>query len=439
MRRSEMIFSREYEAMDREDLEQLQLERLQATLNRVYRNVAAYRKALDDEKIDIEKLKSLDELKYLPFTTKEDLRKSYPYDAFAVPLRDVVRIHSTSGTTGKPIVVGYTKTDLANWASMIARVLTAAGITNQDFVQVAFGYNLSTAGLGFHYGAEKIGASVIPSSNEDVRRQLLIMRDYKSTALIGTPGYALHLASVMAESGINPETLYLKTGLLGAEPWSANLRTQIEESLHIHAYDNYGLSEIIGPGVSFECSEKSGLHINEDHFIVEVIDPGTLQPVDEGESGELVFTTITKQGFPLIRYRTGDISSLIPGECPCGRTLKKMARVSGRTDDMIIVEGINVFPSQIEEVLLEVEGVEPHYRIVLDRKAGLDYMEIQIEVSDALPALDETKALQRFSSRVEKHLTTSLGFSPKITLVEPKTIERSDGGKMSRVIDRRND
>lgn len=433
-----MMYSREYETMDREDLGQLQLERLQSTLNRVYRNVAAYRKALDNEKIDIEKLKSLDELKFLPFTTKEDLRKSYPYDAFAVPLRDIVRIHSTSGTTGKPIVVGYTKADLSNWASMIARVLTAAGITNQDFVQVAFAYNLSTAGLGFHYGAEKIGASVIPSSSEDVRRQLLIMRDYKSTALIGTPGYALHLASVMAEMDLSPENLHLKKGLFGAEPWSTNLRTQIEESLQISAYDNYGLSEIIGPGVAFECAEQSGLHVNEDHFIVEVIDPETLQPVSPGERGELVFTTITKQGFPLIRYRTGDISAIIPEVCACGRTLEKIEKISGRTDDMIIVEGINVFPSQIEEVLLQVEGVEPHYRIVLDRKAGLDFMEIQVEVSDALPSFDETRALQQFSNRVEEHLTTSLGFSPKVTLVEPKTVERSDGGKMSRVIDKRN-
>jgi phenylacetate-CoA ligase len=432
-----MMFSREYEAMDREDLAQLQLERLQTTLNRVYRNVSAYRKALDNAKIDIEKLKSLSDLKYLPFTTKEDLRESYPYDAFAVPLRDIVRIHSTAGTTGKPIVVGYTKTDLANWASLVARVLTAAGIDGHDFVQVAFAYNLSTAGLGFHYGAEKIGASVIPSSSEDVRRQLLIMRDYKSTALVGTPGYALHLGSVIKEMGLHPDELFLKTGLFGAEPWSANLRSQIEESLHITAYDNYGLSEIIGPGVAYECSERSGLHINEDHFIVEVIDPETLEPVGPGVDGEIVFTTITKQGFPLIRYRTGDRTQLFDSVCPCGRTSLRMDRVSGRTDDMIIVEGVNVFPSQIEEVLLDVEGIEPHYRIVLNREAGLDVMEIQVEVSKELPILDETKELQRFQSTIEQHLTTSLGFSPKINLVEPKTLERSNGGKMIRVIDRR--
>lgn len=431
------MYSREYEAIDREDLAQLQLERLQTTLNRVYRNVAGYRKALDAEKIDVEKLKSVDDLRFLPFTTKDDLRKSYPYDAFAVPLRDIVRIHSTSGTTGKPIVVGYTKADLANWSSLIARVLTAAGITNHDFVQIAFSYNLSTAGLGFHNGAEKIGASVIPSSNEDVRRQLLIMRDYKSTALISTPGYALHLGSVIEESGLHPDDLFLRTGLFGAEPWGTNLRNQIEESLHITAYDNYGLSEIIGPGVAYECVERNGLHINEDHFIVEIIDPESLDPVPPGEKGELVFTTITKQGFPLIRYRTGDISASIRGGCPCGRSLQRLERISGRTDDMIIVEGINVFPSQIEEVLLDVEGIEPHYKIVLDRIEGLDTMEIQVEVSKELPVLDETRELQKFLSTIETHLTTSLGFTPKVVLVEPKTLERSSGGKMRRVIDKR--
>ncbi|MBT3275080.1 MAG: phenylacetate--CoA ligase [Spirochaetales bacterium] len=432
-----MMFSREYESMDRQDMEQLQLERLQSTLNRVYKNEAAYKQILDEQKIDIEKLKSLDELEYLPFTTKDDLRKSYPYDAFAVPLRDIVRIHSTSGTTGKPIVVGYTKADLSNWASMIARVFTAAGISNHDFVQVAFSYNLSTAGLGFHYGAEKIGASVIPSSNEDIRRQLLIMRDYKSTALVSTPGYALHLGSVLQESGIHPDELFLNIGLFGSEPWSVNLRSQIEDSLHITAYDNYGLTEVIGPGVAFECAERDGLHINEDHFVVEVVDPKTLKPVPPGEKGELVFTTITKQGFPLIRYRTGDISALISGECKCGRTLQRMERVSGRNDDMIIVEGINVFPSQIEEVLLEVEGIEPHYQIVLDRNEGLDTMEIQVEVSKDLPLLDETRELQKFIQRIDTHLSVSLGFSPKITLVEPKSIQRSSGGKMKRVIDHR--
>ena len=434
-----MMYSREFEAMDREDLEQLQLERLQSTLNRVSRNDASYKKSLDAESIDVDKLKSLSELQYLPFTTKDDLQRSYPYDAFAVPLRDIVRIHSTSGTTGKPIVVGYTKTDLTHWASLVGRVLTAAGITNHDFVQIAFSYNLGTAGLGFHYGAEKIGASVIPSSNEDILRQILIMKDYKSTALVSTPGYALHLGTVLSESGIHPDELNLATGIFGSQPWSEGLRSEIETSLHITAYDNYGLSEIIGPGVSFECSERSGLHISEDHFIVEVINPDTLAPVAVGDSGELVFTTITKQGFPLIRFRTGDISSLAPEPCSCGRTLVRMKRVAGRIDDMIIVEGVNVFPSQIEEVLLEAEGVEPHYRIVLGRIDGLDTMEVQVEVSKDLPAFDKAGELLNFRKKIEDHLTINLGFTPKVTLVEPKTLQRPNGGKLKRVVDIRDE
>lgn len=432
-----MMFSREHEAMDRADLEQLQLERLQSTLHRVSRNVAAYRAALDAAGIDVEKLRSLADLRYLPFTTREDLSASYPYDAFAVPLRDIVRIHSTSGTTHKPLVVGYTKTDLQHWSSLVARVLTAAGISNQDFVQIAFPYHLGTAGLGFHYGAEKIGASVIPASSEEIKRQILVMRDYKSTALVGTPGYALHLSNAICEASIHPDELFLKTGVFGSEPWSIALRTEIEESLHITAFDNYGLSEIIGPGVAFECAERNGLHINEDHFIVEVIDPETTEPVPDGTPGELVFTTITKQGFPVIRYRTGDISALIPGECTCGRTLRRMERVSGRTDDMIIVEGNNVFPTQIEAALLEAEGAEPHYRIILRREAGLDTMEVQVEVSSAIPDLDETGEIIKFKQNVKDRLTTSLGFSPKVSLVEPKTLERSSGGKLNRVVDER--
>ncbi len=432
-----MIYSPEYESMDRGELEQLQLERMQATLRRVYRNVAAYRRSLDEANVDIDRIKTVGDLKYLPFTTREDLRESYPYDAFAVPLRDVIRIHSTSGTTAKPLVVGYTKRDLETWAMLVARVLAAAGVGNQDFVQVAFHYSLNTAGLGFHYGAEKLGASVIPASNEDVERQILIMRDYKSTALASTPGFALHVAAVLEERDIHPEELNLKVGLFGAEPWSEALRPQIEESLRLSAYDNYGLSEIIGPGVAFECPEKQGLHINEDHFIAEVVDPDTSEPVPPGERGELVFSTITKQGFPLIRYRTGDISSIIPGECSCGRTFTRMEKVSGRTDDMIIIEGVNVFPSQIEEILLEIEGIEPHYSIVLDRKEGLDTMELRVEVSKDFPVLDVAGRLLTFRRKVEEHMAQRLGFTPIVSLVEPKSIERSSGGKIKRVIDKR--
>ena len=432
-----MIYNQEYETMGREDLKQLQLERLQATLNRVYRNVAFYRQSFDDHGIDVEKIRSVRDLGSLPFTTKEDLRKSYPYDMFAVPLRDVVRIHATSGTTGKPIVVGYVKNDIAIWSSLIARILTAVGITNQDFVQIAFKYGLTTAAFGFHYGAEELGASVIPSSSEDVQRQLLIMKDYKTSALISTPGYALHIATVLRDMGIHPDELYLKVGLFGAEPWSENLRAKIEDQLHIRAYDNYGMSEIIGPGVAFECEERSGLHINEDHFIVEVVDPKTFEPVKKGEEGELVFTTITKQAFPLIRYRSGDISTLIEEPCPCGRTLRKMNRVSGRTDDMIIVEGINVFPSQIEQVLLQVEGMVPHYQIILYRERGEDAMEIQVEVPEHLPFGDEIGKLQDFKDTIQSHLNVSLGVKTRVTLVEAKSLSRSTGGKMKRVIDKR--
>ena len=432
-----MIYSREYETMHREDLEQLQIERLQATLNRVYRNVAFYKHAFDEHSIIPSEIRSMDDFGRLPFTTREDLRKSYPYDMFAVPLRDIVRIHATSGTTGKPIVVGYTRNDINIWAALVARVLTAAGITNQDFVQIAFNYSLVTGGFGFHYGAEKIGASVIPSSIEDIRKQIIIMRDYKTSALVSTPGYALHIASVFEDTGIHPEELSLRTGIFGSEPWSENLRAQIEQGLHITAYDNYGSSEIMGPGVSFECEERKGLHINEDHFIVEVIDTESMAPVKAGEDGELVLTTITKQGFPLIRYRTGDISHLITEPCSCGRTTVRMSRVSGRTDDMLIVEGVNFFPSQIEEALLQIEGIEPHYLIILNREAGVDIMEIQVEVPEELPFMDDLGKLQQFKTTVQDKLNIALGIKVKVTLVEPKTIGRSTCGKMNRVIDKR--
>lgn len=432
-----MIYSREYETMSGSDLNQLQLERLQATLNRVYRNVAFYKHSFDNQNVNIEKIKSVQDLRHLPFTTKENLRESYPYDMFAVPLRDVVRIHSTSGTTGTPIVVGYTRNDINIWSSLVARVLTAAGITSQDFVQIAFRYGLFTGGFGFHYGAEKIGASVIPSSAEDVRKQITIIKDYKTTSLISTPGYALHIAVLLEEQNIHPEELFLKSGIFGAEPWSESLRAQIEEKLHIDAYDNYGLSEIMGPGVSFECSEKKGLHVNEDHFIVEIIDAETQEPLGFDEEGELVFTTITKQGFPLVRYRTGDISSLVEEPCACGRTLVRMNRISGRTDDMMIVEGNNIFPMQIEQILLDMEGAAPHYQIILKREEGLDAMEIKLEISERLASFDEVRGLQKIEEQVSDRIHRELGIQAKVNLVEPMTIRRSEGGKLARVVDLR--
>ena len=432
-----MIYDRERETMSRRELEQLQIERLQATLNRVYRNVSFYRNLYDAEGIDIDAVRSLEDLARLPFTTKDDLRKSYPYEAFAVPLRDIVRIHSTSGTTGRPVVVGYTRNDLKIWSSLVARVLSAAGVTSHDFVQVAFDYGLSTGGFGFHGGAEEIGASVIPYSGEDVLKQIQVMRDYRTTTLVSTPGYALHVASLLEETGRSAQELNLSIGLFGSEPWSENLRKDIESRLKLEAYDNYGLSEIIGPGVAFECEERAGLHVNEDHFILEIIDPETLEAVPPGTSGELVFTTITKQGFPLIRYRTGDISALVEGDCSCGRTTVRIERISGRTDDMVIVDGRNILPSHIEEVLFEIEGVEPHFQIVLTREEGLDQIELKVEATPNFLDFDEIRKVQDFQETVGQHLVSELGIHARITLVEPMSMKRPTGGKAERVLDRR--
>jgi len=432
-----MIYSRESETMPREDLEQLQVERLQMTLHQVYKNVAFFRALYDKKGIDISSVKSLADLASLPLTGKEDLRKSYPYQAFAVPLRDIVRIHSTSGTTGTPIVAGYTKHDLNIWSHLTARVLSAAGLTGHDLIQIAFSYSQSTGGLGFHYGAEEIGASVIPASGEEILKQIRIMKDYRSSALISTPGYALHLLSVLQEQGMSPQELNLRVGIFGSEPWSEALRSEIESRLKIETFDNYGLSEIIGPGVAFECEHHNGLHVNEDHFIPEVIDPATGKVLAEGETGELVFTTITKQGFPLVRYRTGDISSIMPGTCPCGRTGRRIQRISGRSDDMIIVDGNNLFPSQIEALLFEIEGVEPHFQIILKRTEGLDDIELRVEAAGGVFEFDEVREVQKFQEKIRHTLITSLGLHAKITLVEPKGLGRSTGDKVQRVIDRR--
>jgi phenylacetate-CoA ligase len=426
--------------MDREDLAQVQIERLQSALTRARRNVAFYRGAFEKEGVDIEEVRKASDLARLPFTTKEDLRKCYPYDMFAVPLRDIVRMHSTSGTTGTPVVVGYTRNDIKNWTECMARVLTAGGVNEHDIVQVAFAYGLFSGGLGFHYGAERIGASVIPSSAAGPEKQCLILRDFMTSALACTPSFALAVAGALSDLGIKPGELPLRVGFFGAEPWSESLRAQLEEKLHITALDNYGLTEVLGPGVSFECGEKSGLHVNEDHFIVEVIDPETLSPVAEETEGELVFTTITKEGFPLIRYRTGDLATLSSGPCGCGRTLARMSRVHGRIDDLIIMGDVKVFPLQIEHILAESQGVEPHYEIVIDRVDGRDTLEVRVEISETLPELDEMKTLERIKERIVIKLDTLLGVQAKVTLVEPRTIAaetRSIGGKVRRVVDKR--
>ena len=429
------IWEPEYECMRREDLQALQLERLQATLRRVYQNVPFYWQLFDRLKFLPDNFKSLEDLKRLPFTRKSDLRDSYPYGMFAVPLREVVRIHSSSGTTGKPTVVGYTRNDIRIWSDLVARFLAAGGVTKDDVVQISFGYGLFTGGFGLHYGAERIGASVIPVSAGNTQRQIMIMQDFRTTALVCTPTYALYLAEVMAEMNVDPKSIALRVGLFGSEPWSENMRREIEEKLSVLATDNYGLSEVIGPGVAGECERKNGLHLFEDHFYPEIIDPETGEVLPYGEEGELVLTTLTKEAFPLIRYRTGDVSRLNPAPCRCGRTSIRMARVSGRTDDMLIIRGVNVYPSQIEQVLLEIDGTEPHYQIIVDRTGALDELEVQVEVGEGL-FFDEMKKQRQLVEEIEEKLRSALSLSAKVKLVEPKTITRYEG-KAKRVLDKR--
>jgi phenylacetate-CoA ligase len=421
--------------MAEDELRQLQLERLQSTMHRVAKNVRFYKNLFKEKGISPSDITDLSDLSKLPFTEKGDLRENYPYGMFAVPLRDVVRIHSSSGTTGKPTVVGYTKRDLDHWAELVARFLTAGGVTREDVVQVAFGYGLFTGAFGLHYGAEKIGASVIPTSSGNTKKQIMIMQDYKTTALVCTPSYALYLADMMEDMNIEPKSLSLKWGLFGAEAWSDKMRDQIESRLPVTATDNYGLSEIMGPGVAAECILKNGLHCFEDSFIFEIIDPETLEPVAEGEKGELVITTVHKEAFPLIRYRTRDITRFLSGACPCGRTGRRLEKFHGRTDDMLIIRGVNLFPSQIEDILMKVEGVEPHYMIIVDRKDNLDYMEIQVEINEKVMT-DEVQGLQVLQENIQKEIRDMYQVSAKVKLVEPKSIARFEG-KAQRVIDKR--
>lgn len=430
-----MYWEPEKESMDRGELEQLQLERLQETLARVYMNVPFYRRKFDEAGIDPDDFRSIEDLKRLPFTTKEDLRDNYPYGLFAVPLREVVRIHASSGTTGMSTVVGYTKNDIRTWSNLVARVLTAGGVTKDDVVQIAFGYGLFTGGFGLHYGAERIGASVIPISSGNTSRQIKIMQDFKTTALVSTPSYALLIADTMIEAGVNVNALSLKYGLFGAEPWSEGMRQEIQQKLKIIATDNYGLSEVMGPGVAGECLERKGLHINEDHFIAEIVSPDTLEPLPPGDTGELVITTLTKEAFPVIRFRTRDLARLLPEPCSCGRRFRRMSRVMGRTDDMLIIKGVNVFPSQIENILLDIEGTEPHYQIIVDRKGALDGVTVLVEVSEVI-FFDEMRKQNELISLIRRRLASELGISVEVKLVEKKTLERSEG-KAKRVIDMR--
>lgn len=431
-----MIYDIEYETMPREALEFIQLKRLKATVERLNATVPFYQKKFKESGINPAKINSLKDLQSFPFTTKQDLRDNYPFGMFSVPMDNVVRIHASSGTTGNPTVVGYTERDIRTWSELMARALSAGGGGVGDIVHNAYGYGLFTGGLGVHYGAEKLGATVIPVSGGNTKRQIIIMKDFKPTIITATPSYTLYLAEVAKEMGIDFKDLSLKSGIFGAEPWSENMRKELEETLDIDAVDIYGLSEVMGPGVAIECIEaKQGLHIFEDHFIAEIIHPETGEVLPYGETGELVFTTITKEAFPIIRYRTRDITSLTKEPCVCGRTHVRMSRVSGRSDDMLIIRGVNVFPSQIESVLMKTEEIEPHYQLVVDREDKLDKLTVNVEVSDRMFS-DEIKHLQGLEKKLSSDIKEYLGVSATVKLVEPKAIARSQG-KAVRVIDNR--
>ena len=431
-----MFWDRTGETMPREELEKLQLARLRDTVARVYERVPFYRELLRRAGCEPGDIKSLDDLRRLPFTTKEDLRENYPFGLFAVPLEDVVRVHASSGTTGKPCVVGYTQRDIETWADLMARALTMGGATRGDVIQNAYGYGLFTGGLGIHYGAERIGATVVPVSGGHTKRQLMLMQDFGSTILTCTPSYTLYMAEEAQAAGIDLKGLKLKSGIFGAEPWSENMRREIEARWPLKAYDIYGLSEVMGPGVAMECEVRQGLHVFEDHFLPEIIDPTTGQTLPYGQTGELVFTTLTKEAFPLLRYRTRDISALYPEPCPCGRTHVRMARITGRTDDMLIIRGVNVFPSQIESVLLGLGYTEPHYLLVVDRQARrLDELEVWVELSEGM-FTDAVRGLEELEQRIAHELDSVLGIRARVKLVEPRTIPRSEG-KARRVVDRR--
>lgn len=429
------IWNRHFECMNRDELRNVQGERLRDTVERVYFHVPYYRQKMQERGLGPENIHSLDDLSKLPFTTKNDLRDNYPFGLFASPMSEIVRLHASSGTTGKPTVVGYSRKDIATWSEVMARTLYSAGATRDDFIHIAFGYGLFTGGLGLHYGGEKIGASVIPVSGGNTKRQLQLMHDFGSTVLACTPSYALYLAEALEESGLNREDLRLRVGVFGAEPWTENMRREIEEKLSIKAIDIYGLSEVIGPGVASECLLQKGLHINEDHFYPEIIDPDTLEVLPPGTSGELVFTTITKEGLPLIRYRTRDLTRLNYETCSCGRTLVRMEKCLGRSDDMLIIRGVNLFPSQVESILLEMSEIKPYYQLIVDRVNNLDEIELKVEVEEQF-FQDKIGQLMALRQKIQQNLESSLGLSIKITLVEPKTLERSEG-KSKRVIDKR--
>ncbi|GAB7022970.1 phenylacetate--CoA ligase family protein [Salidesulfovibrio brasiliensis] len=433
-----MILDQDLETLPREELRELQLTRLKSLCERVYHNVPFYKKRFEERNITPADIKSLEDIRHLPFTEKQDLRNHYPFGMFAVSRDNIVRIHSSSGTTGKATVVGYTKRDIKNWARLMARSFMAAGATPQDMIHNAYGYGLFTGGLGAHYGAEELGGAVVPISGGGTRRQAMLLRDFQPDVICCTPSYSLFLAETAEEMGIDVKKLPLRIGIFGAEPWTEEMRRDIENRLAITAIDIYGLSEIMGPGVGIECHEaQDGLHMMEDHFLVEIIDPETGEPLPPGETGELVITTLTKEAIPLIRYRTRDLTSLNVAPCKCGRTTARMQRVTGRSDDMLIIRGVNVFPSQIESILIETDGLTPHYQLIVERHGNLDILTVNVEVNESVFS-DEIKNLQRLESKVQKNIKEFLGVSVRCKLVEPKGIERSVG-KAKRIIDKRNE
>ncbi len=429
-----MIWNETKECMSRDEMSNLQSARLKKMVDRVYHNVDFYRKKMQKLGLEPGDIKGIEDLNKLPFTTKNDLRDNYPFGLFAIPESEVVRIHASSGTTGKATVVGYSRRDIENWQECVARVLAMAGIDKRDKIQVSYGYGLFTGGLGLHYGAENLGATVIPMSSGNTKKQITMMEDLGCTVIACTPSYLLHIAEALEEAG-KLDKIQLKAAILGAEPWTENMRREIEAKLHLKAYDIYGLSEIMGPGVAADCEYHNGLHVYEDHFIPEIINPETLEPVSEGETGELVFTTVTKEALPLFRYRTKDLTSITYDRCECGRTLARISRFKGRSDDMLIIRGVNVFPSQVEAALLEIGETSPHYLLIVDRINNLDILEVWVEVEERFFS-DEIKALEDLTKKIAHVLQTALGLAVKVKLVEPKTIERSEG-KAKRVIDKR--
>ncbi|MBK5211993.1 MAG: phenylacetate--CoA ligase [Coriobacteriia bacterium] len=429
------MYQEQLECMDRCSLDELQSQRLRAVVKNVYEKVDTYRNKFDELGIRPDDIRGIKDLGKLPFTVKDDLRKAYPYKMFAVPMKDIVRVHCSSGTTGQISVVGYTENDVEMWAECVARALSAAGLDDRDIVHIAYGYGLFTGGLGAHYGVEKLGAAAVPVSGGNTNRQVQILRDFGVTAIACTPSYALLVGETAKEQGVDPRELPLRVGIFGAEPWSESMRNKLENLFGIKALDIYGLSEIMGPGIGYECLEQNGLHINEDNFIIEILDTETLKPVPDGEYGEVVLTTLTKEGIPLIRYRTRDVSRIIPGDCACGRTFRRLARITGRSDDMLIIRGVNVYPSQIEDILLSIENVAPHYQIILDKKGSMDTVEVRVELEPGID-FDEIKTIQETSRKVRARISSALAISIDVKIVQPKSLARSQG-KIQRVVDLR--